>query len=214
MNAGPAGFEALDWAKGDGLLPAIIQDARTEAVLMLGYMNREALEATLARQRVVFYSRSKQRLWEKGETSGNSFQLVSATPDCDNDTLLLRVLPEGPACHRGTRTCFGDGSLPASEGIAFLARLEDIIAQRIADGASGSYTSKLHGQGMKRMAQKVGEEGVEVALAALSGNSAELVSESADLLFHLALLLRASGRSLGEVAAELAGRHRVRTAQP
>jgi phosphoribosyl-ATP pyrophosphohydrolase/phosphoribosyl-AMP cyclohydrolase len=206
----PLNIEALDWTKGNGLLPAIIQDARTEAVLMLGYMNREALEATLDRQRVVFYSRSKQRLWEKGETSGNTLHLVSACADCDNDTLLLRVNPAGPACHRDTLTCFGNGSLPDSEGFGFLARLEEIIEWRIADSPEGSYTAKLYGQGIKRMAQKVGEEGVEVALAAQAGNSGELVSESADLMFHLALLLRASGRSLSDVAAELAARHRAR----
>jgi phosphoribosyl-AMP cyclohydrolase / phosphoribosyl-ATP pyrophosphohydrolase len=210
MNAGPLNIEGLDWSKGDGLLPAIIQDVRTEAVLMLGYMNRDALDATLSRQRVVFFSRSRQRLWEKGETSGHTLHLVSATADCDRDTLLLRVTPAGPACHRNTFTCFGDGSLPASEGFGFLARLEDVIEQRIAESAEGSYTARLYGQGIKRMAQKVGEEGVEVALAALSGDSAELVSESADLVFHLALLLRASGKSLGDVLAELAARHRAR----
>jgi phosphoribosyl-AMP cyclohydrolase / phosphoribosyl-ATP pyrophosphohydrolase len=211
MNEGLLNIEALDWTKGDGLLPAIIQDARTEAVLMLGYMNREALDATLARRRVVFFSRSKRRLWEKGETSGNTLHLVSAVADCDHDTLLLRVNPVGPACHRDTVTCFGDGSLPASDGIGFLARLEEIIQWRIAESPEGSYTAKLYGQGIKRMAQKVGEEGVEVALAAQSGINTELVSESADLLFHLALLLRASGQSLGDVAAELAARHRART---
>jgi phosphoribosyl-AMP cyclohydrolase / phosphoribosyl-ATP pyrophosphohydrolase len=210
MNQGELDFEALDWSKGDGLLPAIIQDARTEAVLMLGYMNREALDATLDRKRVVFYSRSKQRLWEKGETSGNTLQLVSVVADCDNDTLLLRVNAAGPACHRNTLTCFGEGSLPASEGIGFLARLEEVIEQRIANNTEGSYTARLYGQGIKRMAQKVGEEGVEVALAAQSGNTAELVSESADLMFHLALLLRANGKSLEDVAAELAARHRAR----
>jgi phosphoribosyl-AMP cyclohydrolase / phosphoribosyl-ATP pyrophosphohydrolase len=204
----PLDIEALDWAKG-ALLPAIIQDARTEAVLMLGYMNREALEATLARQRIVFYSRSKQRLWEKGETSGNTLHLVSATADCDNDTLLLRVNPAGPACHRDTLTCFGDGSLPASEGFGFLARLEEIIEWRIAESAEGSYTAKLYGQGIKRMAQKVGEEGVEVALAAQAGDEKELIGESADLLFHLAVLLRASGLSLGAIMTELAARHRA-----
>lgn len=211
MKEGSLDIEALEWSKGDGLLPAIIQDARTEAVLMLGYMNREALNATLERQRVVFYSRSKRRLWEKGETSGNTLHLVSAVADCDNDTLLLRVNPVGPACHRSTLTCFGDGSPPASEGFGFLARLEEVIERRIAEGADGSYTAKLYGQGIKRMAQKVGEEGVEVALAAQAGNSAELVGESADLVFHLALLLRANGKSLSDVAAELAARHRART---
>jgi phosphoribosyl-ATP pyrophosphohydrolase/phosphoribosyl-AMP cyclohydrolase len=210
MNDGLLDIESLDWSKGDGLLPGIIQDARTEAVLMLGYLNRDALRATLERQRVVFYSRSKQRLWEKGETSGNTLELVSVTADCDNDTLLLRVNPAGPACHRNTLTCFGDGSLPASDGIGFLARLEKVIEARIAEDPEGSYTAKLYARGIKRMAQKVGEEGVEVALAAQAGNASELVSESADLLFHLTLLLRASGLSLASVTSELAARHRAK----
>ncbi len=210
MNSGMLDIDALDWSKGDGLLPGIVQDARTEAVLMLGYLNRDALLATLERKRVVFYSRSKQRLWEKGETSGNTLNLVSVTADCDNDTLLIRVNPAGPACHRDTLTCFGDGSLPASEGFGFLARLEAVIEARIAENPEGSYTARLYASGIKRMAQKVGEEGVEVALAAQAGDGPELISESADLLFHLTLLLRASGQSLGGVAAELAARHRAK----
>jgi phosphoribosyl-AMP cyclohydrolase / phosphoribosyl-ATP pyrophosphohydrolase len=214
MSQGMPNIEALDWSKGDGLLPAIIQDSRTEAVLMLGYMNQEALHATLERQRVVFFSRSKQRLWEKGETSGNTLNLVSVTADCDNDTLLVRVNPVGPACHRNTLTCFGDGALPDSKGFGFLARLEEVIEDRIASSPEGSYTAKLYGQGVKRMAQKVGEEGVEVALAAQAGNNPELTSESADLLFHLALLLRAKGLSLADVAAELAARHQARVSSP
>lgn len=211
MNNPGLDIDALDFAKGDGLLPGIVQDARTEAVLMLGYLNRDALRATLERRRVVFYSRSKQRLWEKGETSGNTLNLVSVVADCDNDTLLIRALPAGPACHRNTPTCFGDGSLPATDGIGFLARLEDVIESRLAGSPEGSYTAKLFGSGIKRMAQKVGEEGVEVALAAQGGEVTELVGESADLLFHLALLLRARGVSLGTVASELAARHRART---
>jgi phosphoribosyl-ATP pyrophosphohydrolase/phosphoribosyl-AMP cyclohydrolase len=210
MNDGSLDIDSLDWSKGDGLLPGIIQDARTEAVLMLGYLNRDALNATLERKRVVFYSRSRQRLWEKGETSGNTLELVSVTADCDNDTLLIRVNPAGPACHRNTLTCFGDGSLPASDGIGFLARLEKVIEARIAEDPEGSYTAKLYARGIKRMAQKVGEEGVEVALAAQAGNASELVSESADLLFHLTLLLRASGLSLATVTSELAARHRAK----
>jgi phosphoribosyl-ATP pyrophosphohydrolase/phosphoribosyl-AMP cyclohydrolase len=210
MNSGTLDIDALDWSKGDGLLPGIVQDARTEAVLMLGYLNRDALLATLALQRVVFYSRSKQRLWEKGETSRNTLNLVSVTADCDNDTLLIRVNPAGPACHRNTLTCFGDGSLPASEGFGFLARLEAVIESRIAENPEGSYTASLYAKGIKRMAQKVGEEGVEVALAAQAADGKELISESADLLYHLTLLLRASGLSLGTVAAELAARHRAR----
>jgi phosphoribosyl-AMP cyclohydrolase / phosphoribosyl-ATP pyrophosphohydrolase len=211
VNNTPLDINALDFGKGGGLLPAIIQDVHTEAVLMLGFMNREALEATVARQRVVFYSRTRQRLWEKGETSGNTLELVSIAPDCDYDTLLVRVKPTGPACHRDTLTCFGDGSLPASDGIAFLARLEQVIEARIASHPDSSYIAKLYASGTRRMAQKVGEEGVEVALAAQSGDDAELLNESADLVFHLALLLRARGLSLAAVAGELAVRHRSRT---
>jgi phosphoribosyl-AMP cyclohydrolase / phosphoribosyl-ATP pyrophosphohydrolase len=205
-------IDTLDWSKG-GLLPGVIQDARTEAVLMVGYFNRESLQATLERGRVVFYSRSRQQLWEKGETSGNFLQLVSVVGDCDNDSLLVRVRPAGPTCHRDTVTCFGDGALPDTDGLGFLARLEQVIESRIAESPEGSYTAKLYGQGLKRMAQKVGEEGVEVALAAQTGDNAELVSEAADLVYHLALLLRARDLSLEAVAAELAARHRARQAR-
>jgi phosphoribosyl-ATP pyrophosphohydrolase/phosphoribosyl-AMP cyclohydrolase len=209
MSESSLNIEALGFGKGDGLLPGVVQDAKTGAVLMLGYLNREALEETLKRGRVVFFSRSRQRLWEKGETSGNTLNLVSVVADCDNDSLLLRVDPVGPTCHRDTPTCFGDGQPPLADGLPFLARLEAIIEQRIAENPEGSYTAKLYGQGLKRMAQKVGEEGVEVALAAQTGDKAELASESADLLFHLALLLRARDLSLDAVAAELAARHRA-----
>ena len=188
-------IESLDWKKSGGMLPAIIQDAASEAVLMLGYMNREALEQTLQRGRVVFFSRTRDRLWEKGETSGNTLEVVSVVTDC----------------HRNTPSCFGDGALPRADGLGFLAQLETVIASRIAQSPEGSYTAKLYGQGLKRMAQKVGEEGVEVALAAQSGDNRELVSESADLLFHLALLLRARDLSLDAVGAELAARHRARS---
>ena len=204
-------IESLDWKKSGGMLPAIIQDAASEAVLMLGYMNREALEQTLQRGRVVFFSRTRDRLWEKGETSGNTLELVSVVTDCDSDALLVRVRPHGPTCHRNTPSCFGDGALPRADGLGFLAQLETVIASRIAQSPEGSYTAKLYGQGLKRMAQKVGEEGVEVALAALSGDNRELVSESADLLFHLALLLRARDLSLDAAGAELAARHRARS---
>jgi phosphoribosyl-AMP cyclohydrolase / phosphoribosyl-ATP pyrophosphohydrolase len=203
-------IDSLDWNKAGGLLPAIIQDAASEAVLMLGYMNREALEQTLQRGRVVFFSRSRNKLWEKGETSGNTLELVSVAADCDSDAVLVRVHPRGPTCHRNTPSCFGDGALPRSDGLGFLAQLETVIAARIAQNPEGSYTAKLYGQGLKRMAQKVGEEGVEVALAAQSGDNRELVSESADLLFHLALLLRARDLSLDAVGAELAARHKAR----
>lgn len=201
----------LAWDKGGGLLPAIVQDASTSAVLMLAYMNAEALRETLLRRRAVFYSRSRQQLWEKGETSGNTLHVVDVVADCDDDTLLVRARPDGPTCHRNTPTCFGDGSIPASEGLAFLAQLQEVIAERIAQRPQDSYTAKLYASGVKRMAQKVGEEGVEVALAAQAGTDTELVGESADLLFHLALLLRARGLSLADVTAELAARHRART---
>jgi phosphoribosyl-ATP pyrophosphohydrolase/phosphoribosyl-AMP cyclohydrolase len=205
-------IDALQWEKAGGLLPAIVQDAATGTVLMLGYMNREALDATLARGRVVFFSRSRQQLWEKGETSGNTLDLVSVVADCDADSLLVRANPVGPTCHRNTVSCFGDGAPPDSEGLGFLTQLDQVIAARIAQSPEGSYTAKLYQQGIRRMAQKVGEEGVEVALAAQNADSAELVSESADLLFHLALLLRARDLSLDAVAAELAARHRARQA--
>jgi phosphoribosyl-AMP cyclohydrolase / phosphoribosyl-ATP pyrophosphohydrolase len=209
MSETSLNIDALDFSKGDGLLPGVVQDAKTGAVLMLGFLNRESLEETIKRGRVVFFSRSRQKLWEKGETSGNTLNLVSVVADCDNDSLLLRVNPVGPTCHRDTPTCFGDGQPPVADGLPFLARLEAIIEQRIAEHPEGSYTAKLYGQGVKRMAQKVGEEGVEVALAAQTGDKAELISESADLLFHLALLLRARDLSLDAVAAELAARHRA-----
>jgi phosphoribosyl-ATP pyrophosphohydrolase/phosphoribosyl-AMP cyclohydrolase len=200
--------DALAWSKGDGLLPAIVQDADTGSVLMLAYMNREALAETIARGRAVFFSRSRQKLWEKGETSGNTLELVDLVADCDGDTLLLTARPKGPTCHRDTTTCFGKGDARPEDAVRFLGRLEAVIAQRIAEQPEGSYTAKLFARGTKRMAQKVGEEGVEVALAATAGDDAELVSESADLLYHLTLLLRARGLSLGKVAEELAARHR------
>jgi phosphoribosyl-ATP pyrophosphohydrolase/phosphoribosyl-AMP cyclohydrolase len=205
-------IDALDFDKGNGLLPGVVQDARTGAVLMLGYLNREALRETIKRGRVVFFSRSRSALWEKGETSGNTLNLVSVVADCDNDALLLRVNPVGPTCHRNTPSCFGDGQPPNRDGLPFLAQMQDIIEKRIAESPEGSYVAKLYASGLKRMAQKVGEEGVEVALAAQSAGNEELVSEAADLLFHLALLLRARDLSLEAVAGELAARHRTREA--
>ena len=212
MNDMKLDIDALDFDKGNGLLPGVVQDAKTGTVLMLGYLNREALQETIKRRRVVFFSRSRGALWEKGETSGNTLNLVSVVADCDNDALLLRVNPVGPTCHRNTPSCFGDGQPPNRDGLPFLAQLEDIIEKRIAESPEGSYVAKLYASGLKRMAQKVGEEGVEVALAAQSAGNEELVSEAADLLFHLALLLRARDLSLEAVAGELAARHRTREA--
>ena len=198
----------LDFDKGGGLLPAIVQDAGSGAVLMLGYMNREALAATQARGRVVFWSRSKQRLWEKGETSGNTLELVDIVADCDRDTLLVLATPRGPACHLGTRTCFGEEPHTAVEKLSFLGRLESVIEQRVSDAPETSYTARLFAQGPRRLAQKVGEEGVEVALAGVGGADGELLSESADLLFHLLVLLRSRGLRLEQVVSELASRHK------
>ena len=214
MRVGIQDIDSLDFAKGAGLLPAIVQDAERGAVLMLGYMNRDALRETLVRGRVVFFSRSKQRLWEKGETSGHTLQFVSASADCDRDTLLVQARPAGPACHLGTTTCFGTEPQSRAERLAFLGTLEEVIERRIASDASESYTVKLFREGTRRIAQKVGEEGVEVALAASAGDDAEVVTESADLLYHLTLLLRSRGLGLEQVADELAARHRTRTAPP
>jgi phosphoribosyl-AMP cyclohydrolase / phosphoribosyl-ATP pyrophosphohydrolase len=201
----------LDFEKSGGLLPAIIQHVKTGAVLMLGYMNREALRETLTRRRVVFFSRSRQCLWEKGETSGHTLSLIGVRADCDRDTLLVTALPTGPVCHTGTATCFGDdtpiGRERRSGDLAFLSALESIIAQRIADRPEGSYTARLYSAGPKRIAQKVGEEGLEVALAAVAETDDKLLAESADLLYHLLLLLKSRGLGLEHVVAELESRH-------
>ncbi len=198
----------VDFAKTDGLVPAIVQDADTGAVLMFAYMNREALEQTLARKRAVFFSRSKQRLWEKGETSGHTLDVVDVALDCDNDTLLVTARPRGPACHNGTVTCFGDEPRSAATGIAFLAKLESVIAQRASEKPEASYTAKLLDKGIKRIAQKVGEEGVETALAGVGETNDKVIEESADLLFHLLVLLQARGIAFGDVVRALESRHR------
>ncbi len=212
--AAPAGtvieasdVDSLDFAKGDGLLPVIVQHAGTGAVLMLGYMNDMALRETFARRHVVFFSRSKQRLWEKGETSGHFLELATVRTDCDRDALLVTAWPQGPVCHVGTRTCFGDERATAAEGLAFLSTLEGVIAKRAAEQPDGSYTARLFSQGPRRIAQKVGEEGVEVALAAVAEPDEKVVSESADLLFHLMVMLKHRGLSLERVVAELQARH-------
>jgi phosphoribosyl-ATP pyrophosphohydrolase/phosphoribosyl-AMP cyclohydrolase len=201
----------LDWDKGDGLLPAIVQDANDGAVLMLGYMNREALAETLANNRVTFWSRSKQRLWTKGETSGNFLELRGIAADCDGDTLLVLAKPEGPACHLGTRTCWGENApQAAAEELAFLGTLEEVIKQRIVSRPEGSYTAKLLLEGTRRIAQKVGEEGLELALAAVVQSDGEVIGEAADLLYHTMLLLQVKELSLAKVIAELQLRHEGR----
>lgn len=194
----------LDWEKGEGLLPAIVQDADSGAVLMLGYMNREALAATRASGKVTFFSRSKQRLWTKGEGSGNFLRLQALHADCDNDTILVSARPLGPTCHRGTQSCFGDASAPK---LAFLADLDALIAARERERPAGSYTTKLFDEGLRRIAQKVGEEGVETALAAVAQDEAATRDEAADLVFHLLVLLRARGIALGDVVNVLRARH-------
>ena len=201
----------LDWDKGDGLLPAVVQDADEGKVLMLGFMNRDALRHTLGDGRVTFYSRTRQSLWTKGETSGNFLEVVSVSADCDADTLLVLARPQGPVCHEGTATCFPRAEATAAGRLSFLASLEHVLAERIARNPEGSYTAELFQQGRGRIAQKIGEEGVELALAAVGTEDSEVVSEAADLVYHLLLLLRERGLSLADVVAELELRHAGRT---
>ena len=199
----------LDWSKSDGLLPAIVQDARSGQVLMLAYMNREALRMTLADKRVTFFSRSRNRLWTKGETSGHWLNVIDVVTDCDKDSLLVLATPQGPTCHLGTQSCFGDELETDATELSFLMRLEATIAQRISHRPEGSYTARLWSEGPTRIAQKVGEEGVEVALAAVTQDDERLVGESADLLYHLALLLKSRNLSLTTVVRELEHRHKA-----
>jgi len=195
----------IDTLKFDaaGLITTVVQHAHSGEVLMVAWMNRDALALTLQRQRLVFWSRSRQQLWEKGETSGNTLTLVSLTADCDHDTLLARALPAGPVCHTGSATCFGE----AGSGVGFLANLQNIIARRASESPESSYTAKLLAAGTQRVAQKVGEEGVELALAATTNDRQKIIDESADLFYHTLVLLRAKDVSLEEVTARLAERH-------
>ena len=194
--------QALDWGKGDGLLPAIVQDARTLRVLMLGYMDRAALAQTLASGHVTFFSRSKGRLWIKGESSGHVLDLVSIDVDCDQDTLLVQAHPRGPTCHLQRESCF-----PSAPG-STLAALSALVERRERERPDGSYTTRLFEGGVRRVAQKVGEEGVETALAAVAEDDDALLGEGADLLFHLLVLLRARGLGLADVEAKLRSRQR------
>lgn len=195
--------EVLAWAKQDGLLPAVVQDAATRRVLMLGYMNREALDATLETGRVTFFSRSKQRLWMKGETSGDVLELVSLEADCDLDTLLVQAIPHGPTCHLKRESCFA-----AAPG-DFIAELDALVAERERKRPADSYTTRLFEGGVRRIAQKVGEEGVEAALAAVAQDDDDLLGEAADLVYHLLVLLRARGLGLDDVTRTLRRRHSV-----
>lgn len=198
--------DRLDWTKMDGLLPAVVQDALSGEVRMLGYMNRAALEETERSGLVTFFSRSRGGLWRKGETSGNVLQVEAILPDCDADALLILARPQGPTCHTGSHSCFGDAGAPR---FGFLADLAFAVEERSGADPAVSYTARLLGEGIRRVAQKVGEEGVEVALAAAGGNAPEVTSEAADLVYHLTVLLQASGSSWPEVISELRRRHAV-----
>jgi phosphoribosyl-ATP pyrophosphohydrolase/phosphoribosyl-AMP cyclohydrolase len=195
----------IDFAKGSGLIPAIIQHSETNQVLMLGYMNEEALDITNKTGLVTFFSRSRNKIWTKGETSGNFLQLVSMIIDCDNDTLLIKVLPKGPVCHNGTVSCFDEDKFTNT---SFLSKLEEIIKSRKSKDESESYTAKLLNGPLRRIAQKVGEEGVETALASVTETDGKLISESADLLYHLLVLLQAKNLELSDVVNELNKRHK------
>tara|TARA_R110001583_G_scaffold16561_14_gene67859 strand:+ start:25148 stop:25771 length:624 start_codon:yes stop_codon:yes gene_type:complete len=195
---------SLDWAKVDNLMPVIVQNRTSGKVLMLGYVNQESLAATVESGKMTFFSRTKQRLWCKGEESGNFLNVLEISTDCDNDTLLAIVEPVGPTCHLGTESCFKNEKQPA---LTFIADLEQVIKSRKGADPKSSYTASLYARGTKRISQKVGEEGVEVALAAMAKDMDELTCESADLLYHLTVLLQNEGLSLSDVAAKLQERH-------
>ncbi|MDN2662231.1 bifunctional phosphoribosyl-AMP cyclohydrolase/phosphoribosyl-ATP diphosphatase HisIE [Psychromonas sp. 14N.309.X.WAT.B.A12] len=194
----------LDWEKVDNLMPVIVQNQVSGKVLMLGYVNEESLAATLESGKMTFFSRTKQRLWCKGEQSGNFLNVVEISSDCDNDTLLAIVNPIGPTCHLGNETCFKNEQEPS---LSFISDLEQVIKSRKGADPKSSYTASLYARGTKRISQKVGEEGVEVALAAMAKDMDELTCESADLLYHLTVLLQNEGLSLSDVADKLAERH-------
>ncbi|GEA13398.1 bifunctional phosphoribosyl-AMP cyclohydrolase/phosphoribosyl-ATP diphosphatase HisIE [Alteromonas sp. KUL49] len=197
--------QELAWEKMDNMLPAIVQDALSGKVLMQGYMNPEALKTTLEQEKVTFFSRSKLRLWQKGETSGNTLDLVSVAADCDKDSLLVLANPNGPTCHTGVESCWFSGNTPS---FTFLADLERVLAARKGADPESSYTARLYNKGIKRIAQKVGEEGVETALAATVHDKEELKNEAADLLYHLTVLLQASDMSLDDALSVLRERHK------
>ena len=195
----------IDFEKSGGLVPAIIQDSRTKTVLMLGYMNKEAFDRTMETGKVTFYSRSRQCLWTKGETSGNFLTLVDAKVDCDNDTLLIKAIPSGPTCHTGTDTCWGENN--EVNPLLFLTYLQDFINKRHEEMPEGSYTTSLFKDGLNRMALKVGEEALEAVIEAVNGTNERLVYEGSDMLYHLIVLLTAKGLRIEDLAAELQVRH-------
>lgn len=196
----------IDFKKCDGLVPAIIQDANTRNVLMLGYMNEEAYQKTLATGKVTFWSRSRNCLWTKGETSGNFLHLVSIKSDCDHDTLLVRATPDGPTCHTGTDTCWGEEN-DGLNAISFLSELQDFIDKRHTEMPEGSYTTKLFRDGVNKIAQKLGEEALETVIEATNGDDEHLIYEGADMLYHLMVLLTSKGLRIEQLAEELHRRH-------
>ena len=194
----------IDFSKGDGLVPAVIQDSVSNKVLMLAYMNRESLDKTLESGFVTFYSRSRESLWLKGETSGNYLKVVEVIPDCDQDSLLIKAIPYGPVCHTGSDTCFDEDN---SMDIAFLSKLEALLKKRKEELPSDSYTSRLFIAGVKKIAQKLGEEAVEMALEAMIEDSDNFIYEAADLMYHFIVLLIERGYGMNDVVVELAGRY-------
>lgn len=195
----------LDFEKMNGLVPTIIQDDRTLRVLMLGFMNEEALQKTLSTNKVTFYSRSRKCLWTKGETSGNYLNVVSIKCDCDNDTLLIRAIPDGPVCHTGADTCWNERN--TSSPLAFLSELQDFIEKRHEEMPEGSYTTSLFKDGLNRMAQKVGEEALETVIEAVNGSDERLIYEASDMFYHLIVLLTEKGIRIERIAEELQTRH-------
>ncbi len=200
----------MDFKKLNGLIPAIIQDASTDTVLMLGFMNAEALEKTREEGKVTFFSRTKNRLWTKGEESGNFLNVVEIFEDCDQDTLLIKVNPVGPVCHTGSDTCFNEKNKASldPEGISFISQLQQLIHTRKEEMPKGSYTTSLFEAGINKIAQKVGEEAVELVIEAKDNNDELFLNEAADLLYHLLVLLTAKGKDIAEVSAVLEKRHR------
>lgn len=196
----------IDFEKMNGLVPAIIQDAETGAVLMLGFMNKEAYAKTIETGLVTFFSRTKKRLWTKGETSGNFLHVVSVKADCDNDALLIRVHPDGPACHLGTDTCWGEKN--EVNPLIFLSELQDFIEKRQKEMPEGSYTTSLFKEGMNRIAQKVGEEALETVIESVNGSRERVIYEGSDLLYHLIVLLTSKGLRIEQLANELKTRHK------
>lgn len=195
----------IDFDKLGGLVPAIVQDARTKNVLMLGFMNREAYDKTIATGKVTFWSRSRNCLWTKGETSGNYLNLVEVKNDCDKDTLLVKAIPDGPTCHTGTDTCWGEDN--SSNPLLFLTKLQDFIEKRHEEMPEGSYTTSLFKKGINRIAQKVGEEALETVIEATNGSNDKMIYEASDLLYHLIVMLTEKGLRIEDVASELQKRH-------